>query len=150
MVPTPLHPLLHIFKLHTYQLWKKNFPVCLPGRLFSNWTTRRGQQVQTWLDERAYADIGEKHQHDQKKCGGISPGELRRIGTYNPIRVDISTTRHLGHKGRVRGIRENDLGNLLPRLFFRKTKILSPIVGAQSTMPVKKSGPKPLNPVTSA
>ena len=38
----------------------------------------------------------------------------------------------------------------LPHLFFRKTKILSPIVGDQSTMPVKKSGLGLLNPVTSS
>ena len=37
----------------------------------------------------------------------------------------------------------------LPRLFFGKTKTLSPIVGALSTMPVKKSGLSFLNPVTS-
>ena len=38
----------------------------------------------------------------------------------------------------------------LPRLFFRKTKILSPIVGALSTIPVNKYGLGKLNPVTSA
>ena len=80
----------------------------------------------------------------------ISPGKLRRSGTYNPIRVDIPTTRHLVHGGRVCGSRENDLGNLLPRIFFRKTKTLSPTVGALSTMPVKKSVLRLLNPVMSA
>ena len=38
----------------------------------------------------------------------------------------------------------------LPRLFFVKTKFLSPIVGDLSTMPVKKSVLGILNPVTSA
>ena len=38
----------------------------------------------------------------------------------------------------------------LPHLFFGKTKILSPIIGALSTILVKKSGLGLLNPVTSA
>ena len=37
----------------------------------------------------------------------------------------------------------------LTRLFFGNTKILSFIVGALSTIPVKKSGPGLLNPVRS-
>ena len=37
----------------------------------------------------------------------------------------------------------------LPRLFFRKEKTLSPIVGDISTMPVKKSGLVLLNTLTS-
>ena len=40
-------------------------------------------------------------------------------------------------------------GTFLPRLFFEKTKSLSPIVGALSTMKVKKYGLGILNPVTS-
>ena len=39
---------------------------------------------------------------------------------------------------------------ILPRLFFGKTKILSPVVGALSTMPVKKAGLGLMNSVTSA
>ena len=38
----------------------------------------------------------------------------------------------------------------LPRLFFRKTKTLSSVVGALCTMPVKKSVMGLLNPVASA
>ena len=38
----------------------------------------------------------------------------------------------------------------LPRLFFRNMKTLSPVVGALSTMPVKKYGLGLLNSVTSA
>ena len=38
----------------------------------------------------------------------------------------------------------------LPRLFFRKTKTLSPVVGSLSTIPVIKSGLGLLNPVSSA
>ena len=37
----------------------------------------------------------------------------------------------------------------MPRLFFVKTKPLSPVIGDISTMPVKKSGLGLLNPVTS-
>ena len=41
-------------------------------------------------------------------------------------------------------------GIFLPRLFFGKTKTLSLVVGALSTMPVTKAGLELLNPVTSA
>ena len=64
--------------------------------------------------------------------------------------MDISTTRHLRHGRRVRGSGENDSGKNLPRLFFGKKKTLPPIVGALSTMPVKKYGLELLNPLTSA
>ena len=37
----------------------------------------------------------------------------------------------------------------LPRIFYGKTKTLSPVVGALSKIPVKKSGLGLLNPVTS-
>ena len=37
----------------------------------------------------------------------------------------------------------------LPHLFFGKTRTLSPVVGALSTMPAKKAGLGLLNPVTS-
>ena len=40
----------------------------------------------------------------------------------NPIIVDISTTRHLGHGGCVRGSVENDSGNLFASSFLRKDK----------------------------
>ena len=80
----------------------------------------RGQRVQTRLAERAYADMGEGHQHDQKTPGEISPGELRHSGMCNPIIMDISTTRHLGHGVSVRGSGENDSGNLFASYFLRK------------------------------
>ena len=80
----------------------------------------------------------------------ISPGYLRRGGTHDPIRVDISTTCHLGHGGEFVGVESMIRENFLPCLVFRKTKSLSPIVGALSTMPVKKSGLGLLNPVMSA
>ena len=41
-------------------------------------------------------------------------------------------------------------GTFLPRLFFIKTKTLSPIVGALSTMTIKMDGLGILDPVTSA
>ena len=63
--------------------------------------------------------------------------------------MDISSTRHLVHRRLVLGSGEDDLRKLLPRLFFRKTKTLSPVVGALSTMPVKKYVLGLLNPVMS-
>ena len=57
---------------------------------------------------------------------------------------------HLGHGGPICRSGENDPETFLPRLFFRKTKTLSTIVGALSKIPVKKYGHGLLNPVTSA
>ena len=64
--------------------------------------------------------MGEKHQHDQQSNREISPGGLRHSGTCNPIRVNISTTRHLGNGGCVCGSGENDSGNLFASSFPRK------------------------------
>ena len=72
------------------------------------------------MAERAYAGVGEEHQHDKRNRGEISSGELRRSGTCNPTRVDISTSRHLGHERRVHWSGENDLGNLFLSSFLRK------------------------------
>ena len=64
--------------------------------------------------------------------------------------MDISTKCHQEHGGYVFASVEDALGTFLPRLFFGKTKYLSPIVGSLSTMPVKKYGLLILNPVTTA
>ena len=68
----------------------------------------------------------------------------------NPSRVDISTTRHLGHGGCVHGIGKNDSENIFASYFLRKEKNLSPIVGTLSTTTIKKVGLGLLNPVTSS
>ena len=64
--------------------------------------------------------MGEKHQYYQQNRGEIFPGELGRSGTCNTIRVDISTTRHLGHMGRVRRSGENNSVNHFASSFLRK------------------------------
>ena len=74
------------------------------------------------LADRAYIDMGEEHLTDQKNSGEMFPGELRRGGTRDQIRVDISTTRHLGYGGRVCGSGKDDLGNLFASFFLRKNK----------------------------
>ena len=89
------------------------------GRAFSR-GIHQGRRVQTRLDERPCADLGEKHQNDQLNRGEISTGELRHSGMCNPIRVDISRTHHLVHGRRVRGSGENDLGNLFTSSFLQK------------------------------
>ena len=48
------------------------------------------------------------------------------------------------------GVKEIIRETFLPRLFFIKTKTLSPIVGTLSMMPVKKAILGLLNPLTSA
>ena len=94
--------------------------------------------------------MGEEHQNDQKNCGYISPEELRLSGTRNPIIVNISTVCYLVRRVCVRGSVGNDLGYHFALSFLRKEKNLSPIVGALSTMPVKKSELGLLNTVTSS
>ena len=100
-----------------------------------------------WLRERS--DVGEEYQHDQRNRGEISPGELRLSGTCNPIRIDFFSTRHLGHRRLVRGSGEDDSINLFASSFLQKDENPLPVVGAISTMLVRKAGLGLLNPVTS-
>ena len=58
----------------------------------------QGRQLQDRLDERACTDVGKGNWHNQGNHGEISPGELCRGGTLDPIRVNITTMRHLGHR----------------------------------------------------
>ena len=60
----------------------------------------------------------EEHQHNQQNRREICPGYLRRSGTYNPIRADISSTRHLGHGKCVEWIKLS--GKLFALSFLRK------------------------------
>ena len=84
------------------------------------WGLHWGQPVQMQLAEGAFTDVGEKHQHDHQNRGETPPGELCFSGTCNPIRVDISTARHLGHVKCVCGTVKNDLGNLFALYFLHK------------------------------
>ena len=54
--------------------------------------------------------------------GEISPRELRRGGTRDPIRVDISATHHLGHGGCGCGGGEYALGKKIVSSFVQKYK----------------------------
>ena len=58
--------------------------------------------------------------------------------------------RHLGHRRLVRGSEEDGLRNPFASFFLGTTKILSPVVGALSTMLARKAVLGLLNPVTSA
>ena len=89
-----------------------------------------GRQVQERLDEIAYTDMGEDNWHDQQNHGEISLGELHRGGTRNPIRVDISTTCHLGRGGCVFRSGEDAPGNLFASYFLRKEK---PLIHSRSS-----------------
>ena len=82
--------------------------------------------------------------------GNLSRRPPRHSGTCNPIRMDISSTRHLGHMIFVRGSGEDDSRNLFGSSFLRKDENPLPVVGALSTMPVRKAGLGILNPVASA
>ena len=64
--------------------------------------------------------------------------------------MDITTTCHLGNGDAFAGVEKMILEIFLPHLLFRKTKTLSPIVGALSKITVKESGLGLLNTVMSA
>ena len=89
------------------------------GRTIS-WGLHWGQIVQTQLVEREYADVGEEYKHGQRNCGEIYPGELHPIGMCNPIRMDIFSTRYLGHRRFVCRSGEDDSRNLFASYFIRK------------------------------
>ena len=78
-----------------------------------------------------------EHLHNRQKRREVLPRELRRGGMHDPIRVDISTTRHHRYRGCVCGSGEDDSENFLSHLLFVKTKSPLPIVGALSMIPVK-------------
>ena len=103
-------------------------------------------------DDKSKSDWQREHTltwHNQRNRREISPGELFRSDMCNPIRVNISTTHHLVHRGCISGSRENYSETFLPRLFFWNTKTLSPIVGTLSMMPIKVARLGLLNPVKS-
>ena len=77
---------------------------------------------------------------DHLNGGEISPGELCCGGLWDKIIMDIFVKCDKIQGVRVRVSGEASSGNLLPRLFFRKPKYLSPVVVTLSTMPVKKGG----------
>ena len=89
------------------------------------WGLHWGQRVQDQLAERAYAEVGLKSWHGKQNCGELSPGDLRRGGTYDPIRLDIYTTHHLGHRGEFTGVEKMLQETLLPCPLFRKKNPLT-------------------------
>ena len=93
--------------------------------------------------------MGEEHLHDWQNRGEITSGDLPHGVTRDTIREDISTTRHLGHRGEFSGVENMIWETFLPHIFSGKTKSLSPIVGSLSTILFKKSGLGLLNPMTS-
>ena len=85
-----------------------------------SWGLHWGRRVQTQFAERTYADVGEEYQQDQLNCGEILPGELLCSGTCNPIRMYIYSTRHLGHRRRVRGSGEDYSRTIFASSFLHK------------------------------
>ena len=74
------------------------------------------------MAERAYIDVVAEHLHNRQKRRELLQRELRRGGMHDPIRVDISTTRHNRYRGFVCGSGEDDSGIFLSCLLFVKTK----------------------------
>ena len=79
------------------------------------------------MDERVYSDVGAEHWNEQQNRGEINPGELRRGGTRNPIRVDISTKLHLGHGDAFLGVEKLIRETFLTRIFFGNTNPSHPL-----------------------
>ena len=75
---------------------RHRFKVCTGGRYLDGYI-RDNKSNSDWL--RTYAGMEEEHWKNQKNRREMSPGELRCIGMRDTIRVNISTTRHLGHNG---------------------------------------------------
>ena len=96
------------------------------------WVLHWGRRFQTRLVERAYNNVGKEYQNDQQKRREISPGELRRSGTCNPIKMDILSTRHLEHRRIVRGSIEDDSRKCFALSFLLKDENSFPVVRALS------------------
>ena len=67
--------------------------------------------------------MGAEYSHVQKNSGDIPPGKLRRGGTCDTIKMDISTTRHEEYGRRVHGSGEDAPGNCFASPFFWRVKI---------------------------
>ena len=67
--------------------------------------------------------MGAEHLHNQKNHSEIPPGDLRRGGMDNKIRVDIYTTRYLGYGGRICGSGEDDPVKPFVSYFIHKDKM---------------------------
>ena len=108
-----------------------------------------GKRVQTRLDERAYGDMGAENLHYQKNHGKYpqeSYTEVVRVIQPEWIFLQCVTwDTGDAFAGVDKMIRET----FLPHILFRKTKSLSPILGALSTIPAKKPGLGLLNTVPS-
>ena len=88
------------------------------------------------------------HSRTQNNGGEISLGKLCCGGPGGTIVVDLSATRDKGYRTGVRRAGKVLWENLLPCLFFGKSKTLPPIVGALSKLPVKKARPGLHNTMT--
>ena len=67
--------------------------------------------------------MGEEHSQYQRNHGEISPGNVRRGGTLDPIGVDILTTHHKEYGRRIHRSGGYSLGRLFSSPFLRKFKI---------------------------
>ena len=114
-----------------------------------SWGLHWGRQVQKRLAERAYADVGEKHRHDQQNCREVPPGELLNSGMF--IQSECIFLQHVTWDtgNAFKGVEKMIRKTFLPRIFFRNTKTLSSIIGTLSTMPIKVTGIGLLNQETS-
>ena len=94
--------------------------------------------------------MGERHDFSQKNGREISSGELRRGGPCGPIIVDIFQRVKKDMWQAFLGMEKVLRETFLPRIFFGKSKTLTPFIGALSTFPVKKYRLDLQNPMTAA
>ena len=100
-----------------------------------------------WLREHTL--MWEKNINTIRKTSGKDPQEIYTVVVCEIQSEWVFIQRVTWEMGDAfAGVEKMIWEDFLPRLFFGKTKTLSPIVGAISTMPVKKSGLRLMNPVT--
>ena len=107
---------------------RHGFKVCTGARYLGGYI-KDDESKRDWLRKRTLT--WEKNINTISKTMGKYPQEIyARSSTCNPIRMDISSTRHLVHGRRVCGSGEDDLGNLLALSFLRKNENPLPYSGS--------------------
>ena len=124
------------------------FKVCM-GAYYLGGFIGYGEFKSDWLEE--CTETWERNIHTISKTAGGNPQESDAVVVcvIQSERIFLQHgTKNTGDA--FSGVEKMLWETFLPRLFFAKSKYLSPIVGTLSKMPVKKSGLGLLNPLTSA
>ena len=139
-----------LFERSCVILWCFNhgFRVCTGARYFGGYIGDNNSK-HDWLRERTLT--WEKNINTISKTAGKYPLESY-AAVVRVIQSEWIFLQHITWEtgDMFAGVEKMLREKFLPRLFFGMTKALSPVVRALSNMPVRKSGLRLLNPVTSA